>query len=133
MGDLMDNFSPIFFYRYEDRQYEDGPRISLLTYIFEKETPSGYWIGSNWPFGYYSTLYRRRWISKTSVKKYAYPTKEKALLGYLARKRRQIAILKSQLESAEICFNMAAGELNEKFNNRVYHPLERYQNQAWRV
>ncbi len=42
-----------------------------------------------------------KFISKTGKKRFAYPTKEEALVSYKARKRAQIKILKNQISNAE--------------------------------
>jgi len=42
-----------------------------------------------------------RWVSNTSRKRYAHPTKAEAWTSFLARKRRQVSILKAQLRNAE--------------------------------
>lgn len=80
------------FYRYEDREiYDRGIKIQKLTFQLEKETPCGYWITDG---------YNQRWISKTSRKRYAYPTKEEAYANFIARKKRQIEHLERQLDRA---------------------------------
>ena len=61
-----------------------------------KETPCGYWVEVDMferPSG-------RRWTSKHSVSRFAYPSKEEALDNFIARKRRQIKILEGNLEDA---------------------------------
>lgn len=100
------------FYRYEARVYaeldRDGefippririPKIELMEFNLHKETPKGYWIGyGNFYFGLRS---HSRWVSKTSRKRYAYPTKEEALDSYIKRTERRIKILKTQLEECQ--------------------------------
>lgn len=61
-------------------------RLVLTTMQMHKETPKGYWIG----FGGFHIADLRsecRWVSKTSKKRYAYPSKEEALVGFLHRKK----------------------------------------------
>jgi len=76
-----------------------------LVFYLVKETPKGYWISSyrNYDKNVHLTFLGDypRWVSKTSRKRYAYPTREEALEGFKARKRRQIAILKNRLEQAQ--------------------------------
>jgi hypothetical protein len=96
------------FYRYEDVQYTDGPRIHELVLYLVRETPCGYWISprrhyneadeDKW-FFYYGD--RKRWVSKTTRKRYAYPTKAEAMANFKARKRRQIDILEYRLNRAK--------------------------------
>lgn len=94
------------FYRYTiwqtggyDSEYDttwlNPPEVQVTEYKLMRETPKGYWIGHIWdtkPF---------KWISKTSRKRFAYPTKEEALNGFLIRTKRRIEILKSQIYQAE--------------------------------
>jgi len=107
------------FYRYEAVQYAEmdydgeyvspsfpNPKIELRTYNLHKETPKGYWIG----YGLYAPNMLRgnsRWVSKTSLKRYAYPTKEEAMENYIKRTERRVKILKAQLLSAELALGKA--------------------------
>lgn len=104
------------FYRYEAVQYavhdHDGefisplfpdPKVELREYVLIKETPKGYWIG----IGGFSSFYWKQWVSKTAKKRYAYPTKEEALLNYIKRTERRIKILKNQLLTSELALNIA--------------------------
>lgn len=111
------------FYRYESVQYGyidyDGdliaskfpnPSVELRTFNLFKETPKGYWIGFGYPDSFHSF---KKWVSKTSVRRYAYPTKEEALNNFIKRNEKRISILKYQLESCEIAVSKAK-ILNEK-------------------
>ena len=96
------------FYRYEDVQYEDGPRIHLHTLYLVRETPCGYWISANRHYQeadegkwFMAFTDRKRWVSKTSIKRYAYPTEQEAMANFKARKRRQIDILEYRLMRAK--------------------------------
>lgn len=95
------------FYRYEARVYavvgSDGdfelpripnPKIELMTYNLHKETPKGYWIGYGHPDEIHGDS---RWVSKTTKKRYAYPTKAEAMNNYIKRTERRIKILESHL------------------------------------
>ena len=102
------------FYRYDNVTYSvivdvdadlyasSGPKLVLYEYTLHSETPKGYWIGV---FGG-----KDKWVSKTSRKRYAYPTKEEALEAFLKRKERQISILKGQLATAETAHRLAENE-----------------------
>ncbi len=84
-------------YRYEGTHWGDegGPVSSRLyahTFHVVKETPKGCWI---------DVYGKRKFILNDAVKRYAYPTKELALQSFIARKRRQCAILRAQLKNAE--------------------------------
>ena len=96
------------FYRYEDVQYEDGPRIMERLYYLVRETPCGYWISTRRHYNeadegewFFNIDERKRWVSKTSIKRWAYPTKEEAMANFKARKRRQIDILEYRLIRAK--------------------------------
>ena len=107
------------FYRYEDHETSSvdefgdvihkvvpNPTVRLYTYNLHKETPKGYWIG----YGYYAPNMLRgnsRWVSKTGLKRYAYPTKEEALENFIKRREKQIKILKYRVWSAEIALKEA--------------------------
>lgn len=71
-----------------------------------KETPKGYWIG----YGNVAPGNLRsdaRWVSKTSKKRYAYPTEKEALNYFIKKSERQISILKRQIWSCEISLREA--------------------------
>jgi len=87
------------FYRYCTIRYESGPTILLDKFKMVKETPCGWWIEPKSDF--WNMRGKKRWVSKTARKRFAYPTKEEALVNFKARKRRQIGILKAQLFGAE--------------------------------
>ena len=108
---------PETFYRYEDTYLTDEFDFSSkygdpreLTFSLVSEIPKGYWIGNLkvGPFLHYSYLSKPKWVSATSRKRFAYPTKKLALESYLMRKNRHISILKSQLERAEAGRSRAA-------------------------
>jgi hypothetical protein len=103
------------FYRYEMRRYArlsafdevSGHDVSLdlITLNLHKETPQGYWIG-------YGNLIEgqlrseSKWVSKTSRKRYAYPTKEEAKNNFIARTEKRIRILNSQLTDSKQVLNL---------------------------
>jgi hypothetical protein len=104
-------------YRYEAKKYAtadaDGeyslprlpnPKLELTTFVMVSATPKGYWIAypnfegfSDW----------KRWVSKTARKRFAYPTKEEALNGFIARTRARIRILDRQLACAHLSLHDA--------------------------
>lgn len=105
------------FYRYEIKRYSsssyddygsyDYPRksvsyseLNLIIYNLYKETPKGYWIG----FGKKEIGFLHSesiWVSKTSRKRFAYPTKKEALVNYIKRTEIRSNILKSQYDECE--------------------------------
>jgi hypothetical protein len=107
---------PKEFYRYEavryaSCEYESYLKVELITYNLHKETPKGYWIGASWvtyPKGH-KLNYRShlRWVSKDSKKRHAYPTKEEALTGFIARTKRRANILTSQLSDCKGALTIA--------------------------
>lgn len=84
-------------------------RLVLTTMQLHKETPKGYWIG----FGSADLRSECRWVSKTSKKRYAYPTKEEALHGFLHSKRKQKKIMESQLKIIDYGIHEAEVLLNK--------------------
>ena len=89
------------FYRYEEVQLFSGVTLTLRVYNLIKETPCGYWISKYSCDSIFLQSVRKRWVSKTSRKRFAYPTKEEAMINFKARKRRQIALLTGQLDQAK--------------------------------
>ena len=108
------------FYRYETYSFSTfgenklleihSAKLKLIEFSLVKQTPKGYWIGEyyNSTIPYYAT----KWISKTSKKRYAYPTKEEALNNYIKRTEIRIEILSGQLSSSKVGLNLA--KLEEK-------------------
>lgn len=94
------------FYRYEAEntsyakdhtgEYISSPlllvNLKLVEYDMVKETPKGYWIGWKDYRGKY------KFVLKTSKKKWAYLTKEEAMVNFIKRTESRISILKNQLE-----------------------------------
>ncbi len=81
-------------YRYESVQFTDGLQVCCSEFLITKETPCGYWIDD------YNRLFPK-WVSKTSLKRYAYPIKLEAMHSFVKRKERQITILTYQLQRAK--------------------------------
>jgi len=100
----------MLFYRYEIREHPNQggydmngnyvpsrfpPKVSLELKEFKllRETPCGYWICNSDKFFFW-----KKWIPKTSRKRYAYPTKEEALINFKKRTEKRIKILTTQLD-----------------------------------
>lgn len=99
------------FYRYEEQAEEDSwapPKLLCYEYSLERETIHGYWIVPQ--VGVYCRM-RRRWVSKTARKRYAYPSKAEALTALIARKRRQKTICEYQIDLAIATITVAENEL----------------------
>lgn len=102
-----------FLYRYVDSKTASAvcegwheACIQLRTFKVRQETPKGVWIGG--VFGEH-----RQWVSSTSRKRFAYPTVKEALVGFLARKHRQINILRDKLTLAEDAHLLGMGKLKK--------------------
>ena len=116
------------FYRYEAVQYavigDDGeytdshlpnPKLELRTYDLLRETSKGYWIGYG-SLGY-SRYSWKKWVSKTCKKRFAYPSKEEALINFIKRTERRIGILDSQLMACKISLILAKEKEKEMDNS----------------
>jgi hypothetical protein len=110
--------APQKFYRYEaveyasmgiDGEYErsriPNPKIELRTYNLFKETPKGYWIG--YGFLYQGLRSIGKWVPKEAKKRYAYPTKQEAMVNFIKRNEYRIRILKHQLWACEMAVSTA--------------------------
>jgi len=116
------------FYRYYIENYasigSDGdflgsihpnPTVSYHEYELHKETDKGYWIR----FHCFSVDILRRdckWVSKTSRKRYAYPTKEEALMSFIIRQEKRIGILEYQVENCTTALDMARKKMDKLKN-----------------
>lgn len=109
---------PERFWRYDNADYGDGSggvseQLNLTEYHLVRETPKGCWIIAHYdwmPDDQYSEKEAekyKKWISKTSKRRHAYPTKAEALTSFIARKRRQLEILEHQEKSAWHSFRVA--------------------------
>jgi len=101
------------FYRYEESLFvEDQVKVIERLFVSIKETIHGFCIIRE--FNYRTGIPSRpRWISKTSRKRYAYPTKNEALMSFLARKRMQICTLENQILRASTARVIASTMLKE--------------------
>jgi hypothetical protein len=111
-----------YFYRYEAVEYaildHDGefaspkfpnPKLEISVFSLFKETEKGYWIGYEELKNLKSTS---KWVSKTSKKRYAYPSKKEALNNFIKRTERRISILQYQKESSSIALKIAVNLIN---------------------
>jgi len=80
-------------YRFSMHSMEWGVQCDEFEVL--KETPKGYWIDT--PF----ELKRKRWVSKTGFKRYAYTTKDPAADSFIARRKKQIFLLEGRLVFAK--------------------------------
>jgi hypothetical protein len=96
-------------YRFQDTLYSSGDdeygyhthqRIHLLDYDVVKYTPHGVWVGlfDGKPF---------RFVKNGTRKRFAWETKELALISFRKRKESQIKKLREQLKYAEEALSYA--------------------------
>lgn len=110
------NEIPEILYRYHNYRTMTGVMVKEHKYKVLKETPCGYWIElyhCSW-----DDKFGRKWVPKNTRKRFAYPTKEEALTSFIARKKRQIAILEGQLTDARIAL-AAKAPVSE---NKTFQP-----------
>lgn len=108
------------YYRYEERifgtmnEYDpelhlESGRLDILHFPVMKETPCGVWIKIPWIDSMNGK--GKKFILTNARKKYACPTIEDARESFMARKQRQIMILKGQLERARLALSLMKEEL----------------------
>ena len=96
-------------YRVRDALDASGVTIILEKWHPLSETPEGYWVlregGPNW-HGIDKKYQRKcgalKWVSKTSVRRYCYPTMSEAMDSFKRRKEVQVSRLAIQLEQAQL-------------------------------
>lgn len=101
------------FYRYHDTYGEHCNSIDLQVFVELRETECGHWIIPN----YYaenpiSAIKERlesvkKWVSKTSVRRHAYPEKSQAFNAFVKRKQHQIRMNNIWLRQAERALRLA--------------------------
>lgn len=124
------------FYRYKivhyasmdsDGEYSSSSFPSLVCETYEsiKETPCGHWIGfkslksANKIERPLSDYYWKKWVSNTSRKRFAYPTQEEALQGFIKRTEKRIKILKNQTLSCNLALGLAEGQLKRMVDKKI--------------
>ncbi len=86
--------SPKIFYRYVlSFSTSTYGNLDCIEYDLFKETPKGYWIKEKQFPNFFSYKDTKKWISKTSRKRYAYPTKKEACDSYIIRTSIRVGIL----------------------------------------
>ena len=108
------------FYRFTNIRTNIGVKIEEGVYELVKETPRGYWIvfegchGLAWDKNGKINYKYCHWTSKYGKKRFAYPDRNQAFESFLARKKRQIQILQSQLEFTELALQKAENLKNKE-------------------
>lgn len=87
-------------------------RLLLNEFTLLRETPKGYWISRN------GLEYNRRWIPKESKKRFAYPTKEEAMINFMKRTERHIDLLRWRLKYAKDALNLAKFEFKSDLSEK---------------
>ena len=87
------------------------PKVTLLTFPLLKETKCGYWID----VPYSQKNLGRKWILKVSRKRWAYPTKERAMVNFIKRTQKRRGYASWETRSCEIALNMVRD--NSKYPN----------------
>ena len=118
------------FYRYYIENYAsiglDGdfhvptipnPTVRFHEYDLYKETDKGYWIKYHC-FNVNKIRRDCKWVSKTSRKRFAYPTKEEALMSFIIRQERRIAILEYNMENCISAVDKAR-KMMDKIKNGI--------------
>lgn len=101
-------------------------RIVVEQFVVVKETPQGYWIThtnyKDWDKEFGLAEMKRskllKWVSKTSTKRYAYPSLTEAMISFRRRKQRQVMFLRSTLETAQVAL--------DKFEEYCDTPIEEF-------
>lgn len=117
------------FYRYEDRREACGyfdesehyhrsdsetTKIILYHCSVVKETRKGVWIERHG---------QKRWIGNNWTKRYAYPTKQEAWIGFMARKQRQYRLLTAKLVSIKSILEMKPPTEEQVLNHLEYETV----------
>lgn len=94
-------------YRYDTHGYDEySEQFFCDEFAVIKVTQAGQWL---------QVYGKKKFVLNTSRKKFAYPTRELALESFIARKTRQIGILKAQTIRAETALKAAQSyEINPK-------------------
>jgi hypothetical protein len=114
------------YYRHVDGYLNDDSypwmsTIELETYLVLKRTECGVWIQNGNGVHYVNgnfipnkkfILEKHGYDNTRTVKRFAWPTKEEALISYIKRKEKQIWLLENQLERAKQ-YLFKANELKE--------------------
>lgn len=92
-----------YMYRYVDCQW-DSRGYRLETYPVIRETEHGCWIDMDWDM--------KKFVYKTGRNNFAKQTREEALVAYMHRKRKHVAILESDLRMARWRLDQVRKELH---------------------
>lgn len=77
---------------YESEFESEGLR--LHKYEVDRETPCGYWLKDK---RFINGVIKERWVSNNSMKRWAYPTKQEALVNFTKRTKKRMMYLNISL------------------------------------
>ena len=90
----------MLYYRYHEVRYTESKLMLVKSeFLVIKETPTGVWI-------YIDGGMNKRFVKNNARKRFACSTEKEALESFYARKKRQIKILKRQLQEAETALTL---------------------------
>ena len=88
--------------------------LEVEVYVGIKKTPKGMWIiRKDWIDYVDQKWVKKRFILDSSKKKYAYPTIQGAVNGFIKRKIRQLSILERQLNDTKYQLELAENMKNK--------------------
>lgn len=100
----------MILYRYEAEDHEMDVELRLYEYEVIKETPCGYWVPrwSGYGHGIQDLpLNCCRWVSKTAMKRFCYPTKAEAYVSFRKRKARYLQHCERRLKLAQLSVQLS--------------------------
>lgn len=108
-------------YRYRGQGDANYMHLKLVKDVFPiiKTTPWGYWIDVSsleYIKGQINTK-KQKWVSNDTsigVKKFAFETEDRAMINFLARKDKQLRLLKSQKSQAKAERDMILALIKDK-------------------
>lgn len=106
--------------------YPSRLEVHCKSFRVVSTTPKGKWIVDKWvhPTDHESIKKYKRFVRNDGKKRYAHETREGARIAFIARKQRQVELLKAQLEKAELGYVAAGGSLPIK--TRKFRLFEDY-------
>jgi len=105
---------PKIFYRYVlSWQNWNHPTLTCLEYSLVRCTPKGYWIKEKQVSNFRLWREKEKWISQTSKRRYAYPTKKEACNSYIIRTGRRVDHLILETEHAADALTQAKKEIKK--------------------
>lgn len=93
------------WHRYDAWRHRDGVELRHKQFAVLGHTPNGVWLERAYD--------KPCWVKATARKRFAYPTEEEAIRSLIARKERQIAICKHQIDTADRVIFQAKQRLSD--------------------